>query len=218
MVKRISKKVYKKKRSTRRKSMMVRRVPRPMASSLVTKRINYIGNWTFSSALTSGFWRYFSVTMANYNNFAEMAAVFDEYKVNAIKLTLRPRYDSVEASSTATFPQAYVHYIIDPGTTLAPSGTYASGTLNTFLENDGVKTRTLNRPVSIYFRPKVSDQVFGGGTASRVVNGGWIKTTETAVDFRGIHIFLQGNNFTNVGTQCQLDQFVTFYCSFRNPK
>lgn len=217
----VMKKTYRKKRAYRKKRSMniVRRSKMRFASAkLHLKRSNYIGNWAFSTALTSGFWRYFSVTMANYNNFAEMAAVFDEYRVNAIKLTLRPRYDSVEASSTASFPQAYLHYIVDPGTTLVPSGTYASGTLNTFLENDNVKTRTFNKPVNIYFKPKASDQLFGGGTASRVVKGGWIKTTETAVDFRGVHLFIQGNNFANVGTQCQIDQFVTFYCSFRNPK
>lgn len=216
--KRIPRKSLRRRRRVRRRMNIVRRPASMMKSVFHTKRITALGNWTFNTTTTDGYWRYFSVTMASYNNFAEMAALFDEYRVNAIKLTLRPRYDCVDSGSTVNNPQTYLHYIVDPGSTLLPAGAYDLTTLNTFLENNDCKTRTLNRPVSIYFKPKVMDQVAGGGTQARAVKGGWIRTTETSVIFRGAHLFIQGNNFTNVTNAVKLDQYITFYCSFRNPK
>lgn len=199
-------------------SRMLRPAP---PGRLVIKRTAYGGNWTMGTATTSDFWRFETFNTSKINNFAEIAALFDEYKINAIKVTYRPKYDSVIATTgagTTLVPQAYAHVLVDPGSTLAPTGLYTTANLNTFLENQGVRTKTLNKPFSIYFRPKMSDQVLGGGTASRVIPSKFVKTSETAVDFRGYHIFLQQNNMGNTNTQVSLDVFYTFYMTLKNPK
>lgn len=208
----------------RRRGQRRRLVPRTLRAAirpLHIKRTYYNGSWTWGNAATSDFWRYYAFTTAQINNFAEIANVFDEYRINGIKVTFRPRYDSVtnpSAAGTLTQPQAYAHILVDPASTLLPSGTYGSTSLNTFLENQGVRTKTLNRPFSVYFKPKVQDQLLGGGTATRVVKPTYLKTTETGVDHRGFHIYLQQNAFATGNTNIVLDVFFTFYLSLRNLK
>lgn len=204
---------------TRRVKRTMRRVPRPVRSTAIMsmKKLNYQGGWTFNTASTSGFWQYLTWIPTNaFQNFAEIQSLFDEFKINAIKVTFRPRFDSVDAAGAGTTPLGYLHYCVDPGSTVIPSGTYTAATLNGFLENSGVKTRTLNRPVSIYFRPKVQDQLLGGSTASRVIRSPWCKTNNASIDFRGVHAFVQLNNMAATNASLVLDQFVTVYMQVRN--
>lgn len=184
-------------------------------------RTNFVGTWSFATTTTNDFWRYFTFSAANIGNFTDMSNLFDEYRINAIKVTFRPRYDSVIATlggGLTTLSQAYAHVIVDPASTLLPSGVYAATTLNTFLENQGVKTYTLNRPFSIYLKPKVQDSLQGGGTSTRVISPSFVKTSETGVDHRGFHMYLQQNAFATDNTQIKLDMYYTFYLTLRNTK
>lgn len=204
-------------RAYKRRRVMTRRVPRAprmQPGAIMIKRSNYVGNWTFGTATTNDFWRYFAYDMTAFNAFAEFAAVFDEYKVNGMKVTFRPAYDTSIVDAVGV--QAYGHVFVDPGSTLLPSGTYTSTTLNTFLQNDRVRTKTLNKPFSVYVRPKLLDQVLNTGTGAALRSVPWIRTTETGASFRGFHMFLQQNNFNTSNTQVKLDVFVTWYISFRN--
>lgn len=212
-------------RTTKRRRMNISRPPtkrmfRRSLVKLACKRTLYVGNWTFGTASATNFWRYQSITAASaINNFAELANVFDEYKINAIKWTYRPAYDSVQAPSAAgtiAQPQGYAHVIIDPESIVtAPTGTYVSSNLNSFLENGGVKTYTLNRPFSVYWKPKIEMAAVNGTTA---VRPRYLRTTNTTEVHRGHHIFLQQNNFVQSNTNISLDMYVTVYFTMRNLK
>lgn len=187
-------------------------------SIVKVKRTTYVGNWVFSTATTAGFWRYNTVQMADFNNFAEYASVFDEYKLCAVKYTYRPRYDSVtlpNAAGDVGQPQAYAHIIIDPESSIVPAGVYNNTTLNQFLENGGVRTKTMNRPFSIYFRPKTGVSMT---TGSKKTSAPWLNTTITTLPFSGFHMYLQQNSNSSTNTNIQLDTFVTFYMKFRGQK
>lgn len=208
----------------RKKRYMQRkpRIPRAIVPSrFAVKRVRFQETWVFSTATTSGFWRYYTWNNTNFNAFNEFSALFDEYKINALKYTFRPAYDTVDISvasgATPTGAQAYAHVVVDPSSTVIPSGTYTSAVLNGFLENSGVKTYTLNKPFSVYFKPKVQDQLLGGGTGTRTLRPTYIKTSE-AVDHRGFHMFLQQNAVSTVNTAIKLDVFITAYATFRNLK
>lgn len=197
----------------------VPRAPRTMRNNQLTiKRTWYQTNWQFATATTAGFWQYFQFELATIPNLVEYTGLFDEYKINAIKLTFRPRYDSIDvgdAAAATSLPQAYLHYVVDGGNTVTPAGIYNSATLNSFLEHDGVKTRTLNRPVSIYFKPKVIMEA-SSNQAGRVVGPGWFRTTAQNVAHRGVHVFLQQNNFATSNTQIALDVYYTYYMQLKN--
>lgn len=201
----------------RRRTTVMTRPVRWKNTVLSMKKFCYTGSWSFSTASTNGFWRYFTYTAANaVQNFSDISNLFDEYKVNAIKVTFRPRYDSITPGEAQ--PQAYAHYVIDPASTTNPSGTYGATSLNAFLEQQGVRSRTLNRPFSVYFKPKMQDEVLGGSTATRVIRPTFLKTSQTAVEFGGFHMYIQQNNFANTNANIILDMFVTLFMQVKNLK
>lgn len=206
-----------------RRMVRIKRTYGSCKNQITLSRTSYAGNWGFNTATTNGFWRYVQFDMNAFNNFGEFTVLFDEYKVNAIKVTYRPRFDSVTASEIpANLPGVQesltIHTLVDPASTVIPSGTYTSGTLNQFLENSGVRSRSGLKPFSIYFKPKAQVALLGGGTGTKLVSPGWIKTTEPNVGFRGFHMFVQTMNMAVTTSNQILDQYVTFYVSFRNLK
>lgn len=209
-------------RVKKRRTMNISRPrTRRVSNMLSIKRTSYIGTWTWANTTTNDFWRYENYSGSNINGFSEFAALFDEYKINAIKVTFRPSYDSVNAPTAAgavAQPQAYAHVVVDPESTVIPSGIYSQANLNTFLENSGVKTYTLNRPFSVYFKPKCLSQVLGGGTGSKIERPGWLRTSDPTVNHRGFHMFIQQNAMLQTNTNVRLDQYVTVYAQFRNLK
>lgn len=208
----IKKRRYYRRRTGGRKRM------RNGVSVVKVMRTTYGGPWVFGTATTNDFWRYNTVTMNAFNNFAEYAAVFDEYKLCAVKQTWRPRYDSVNAPGavgTVAQPQAYAHLIIDPESTITPSGVYTNASLNTFLENGKVRTKTLNRPFSVYWKPKTTSPMTVG---SKKIYSPWLPTTTTTQIFSGYHMYLQQNNFDSTNTNIVLDSYITFYLMFRGQK
>lgn len=198
------------KRMTKRMSTIKRSTP-----TIRVARKFFTSTWNWGTASTVDFWRYYIIKPSDMPNWGEYSAVFDEYRINAVKVTFLPRYDSVDASSSTVVPNA--HIIIDPASTMIPSGTYTSANLNTLLENSGVRTKRLNKPVSVYFKPKIAIQAFGGATNVLQTSTKFLKTNDTSVDYRGFHIFVQPTNF-DTPTNCKLDVFYTYYVTFRNTR
>lgn len=180
------------------------------------KRVLYNGSWTFSTASTAGFWRYNAITTGQINNFTELAALFDEYKICGVKFTYRPRYDNVDAASATTSPQGYALINIDPTSEIVVTGAYSAATENGFLEQAvNVRTKSLSRPFSIYYRPKISDTVTSGNAYQ---NAPWLSVTSTATLHRGFHMFLHVNNLSTSSTNLVLDEFITVYVRMRGRK
>lgn len=207
---------------------MGRRVPRGIMQSLVNvKRTWWSANWTPSTAATNGFWRYITVNLGACPNVSEYTNLFEQYKLNSITFTLRPRYDGFSGNDTVdTTPPGVtnqgatrVHTVIDPRSSTTPSGTYTSATLNTFLENGSVKSYSGNRTITIPIRypAYVNDVNNTAGAENPSCRGRWFSTTATTIEFRGVHIFLQDINLTGVFGQ-SFDIFTTMNMSFKGPR
>jgi len=203
-------------RVKRRAAPMARRPRAAPKNQLSIARTFFHQTWAFGTASTVDFWRYFIHKPADVPNWAEYSAVFDEYRLNAVKVTFRPRYDSVDSASSV--PMYNVHTIVDPASTVIPSGIYGAGSLNTLLENSGVRTRSSTKPFSVYYKPKMAIAVFGGATNVDQVRPTYLKTNDTSVDYRGFHMYIQGNNFYTGASNVFFDIFYTYYVTFRNTK
>lgn len=210
----------------RRPYRMLRRVRPKFSLPIIScKRTFYVENWSPSTAATSGFWRYYSPSLSQLPSLSEFQALFDMYKVKAIKITLRPRYDNFAGSDTTdvTLPGTTaqggtnVHVVIDPDSTnTTPGGTYTTTNLNAFLENGNVKSYTGNKPITIYWKPKVGDSM---ATGEARVRPKWMGTSATpsGIVHHGVHIFLQDTNFTGTFNQ-SFDVFYTYYMQFKSLK
>lgn len=196
-------------------------VPRGFKSPTVSvKRTFYGGVWTFGTTSVNDWWRFNSYTFSNLPNVAEYTNLFDEYKINAIKVHYRPSYDTVEALTSDVNPgtsnsKVIVHTLVDPASTVLPSGTYTSATLNAFLENGDVKTRDGNKAFTVFYKPKMFQGVNGAGTAARLVNPSWLRTSDPAAIHYGHHVYIQSANNT---TPMKYDFFITYYFQVRGMK
>lgn len=209
-------------RRVRRRVRTVARVPRSLGggSHFSLKQKTYAGIWEYSNASTAGFWKYWTASPIAMYGWAEHSVVFDEYKVNALLFEFYPSVsasDSVGAS-TAT-AQANFHYAVDPSSTVVPSGTQAIATLNSFMQQgDNIKTCPANKPVKIYYKPKIASQVFGGGLAGRLITAPWLKTTESSVDHRGFHAYINPSfGFASVPL-LSYNIYITYYLQFRGSR
>lgn len=214
-------------RSYRKKSMYKRKYTRRMkrtggtnAPPVSFKRTVWMHNWQFGAAATTNFWRYYNVNMDNLSNLAEYQALFDQYKVNGVKLQFRPKWDGADAGPSGSSGQNMVYATIfkDPLSILTPTGTYSTATLNTFLENANGKitTRQCNKPFSVYYKPFTP-------SADIASNGRFLKTpwlslaNATSALQRGFHVFLNDSNFSANST-LSFDVILTLYFQCRGNK
>lgn len=187
---------------------------------LKTTLNTYIGAWGFGTASVSDYWRYFTTTPSAWNGFSDLASVFDEYKVHSIEYTFVPRYTehNADTATASIAPTVLLHSIIDPGSTVIPTGIYGATSLNAFLANGDVKTSVCDKIIKVSYKPKVSMQLFGGSTATSVINATWAKTSDTGTDHRGFHMYMHQNNFSTVAGNTVLDMFVKVNLEFRSMK
>lgn len=217
----------KRKRVTRRRTTRRvrprRRTTRRSQNFLSTRRTFYSGNWAPNTATTDGFWKYYTINLGSLPSMTEFTSLFDQYRIKAVKFTLRPKYDSFGGNDTTdtTLPgitnQAgtMVHVVKDKFSQLAPSGTYTSPTLNMLMEQGYLKTYMGVRPINIYIpRPVVYQTVASG---SRPVTSPWLNTGDTLVSHRGCHVFMQDPAFNGSFGQ-SFDVYVTLYMQFKNMK
>lgn len=206
------------------------RIPRPLSSSLrraipsvSLKRTFWFEYWSFSTASIDGFWRFYQPTMATMPNLSEYTALFDQYKINGVKVTLRPRWTGADGSDATTAgttnkPLQSVHYIVDPLSQVSRSGAYTSSTFNSFCENGNVKSVQGIKPIDIYWKPMHNEDA-GGTSTARFVGPRYLSLKDaTAVQQSGVHIFLQDPNFANAGAGWGYDVFFTFYFQLRGMK
>lgn len=194
---------------------------------------------TFSTTATANFWKYVAPSLdngidtfqavptivASLTNKAEYAALFDQYKLSAWKIKFVPKYQDYNlnqggaAAPTAGIDVPMLCIVKDPYSTLTPTGTWNQSTLNTLLEQGG-KVYRADKPVTVYMRPKVTEQ-YGGG-ANRYISPRYTDLTTTAgttMPHRGFHMFAFNTTWNNAAlSQNAWDVYITYYLSFKNPK
>lgn len=219
---------YNRKRATRRggsKRKRAMRVHRPLGQTPIhIKRTFWNSNWSPNTTTTDGFWKYFTFALSYMPSYLEVTNLFEVYKLNRIKVTFRPRYDSFAGNDTTdtTLPGVTnqggtnMHVLIDPKSNLAPSGTYTSSTMNQLFELGNVKTYTGNKPFSVYFKPTV-DMTVGAVTNGRRIPAPFIQSAIPSILHNGFHVFAQDVNLTGVFGQ-SFDIFITYYMTVKGLK
>lgn len=206
----------------KKKRMRLARTPRVSLPTMAFKRTWYYGVFQPTTVTTAGFWQYFTIQFSNMPNVSEYTSLFDQYRINAIKWTFRPRYDSFAGNDTTdtVLPGVTnqmgtnIHIIKDPMSTVTPTGTYSAGTLNSYLENGNVRSYNGNKAVTVYWKPMIDDAL---STGTRRVKAPFISCNNSIVPHAGFHVFFQDFNFSGTFGQ-QWDMFVTLYFQCRGQR
>lgn len=221
--------------ATSQSRIVVSRNLRPYSLSVVRK-ICSSSPVTFSTVDTKNFYHYCTVslqngfqtfavtptTVCNLTNLTEYSALFEQYRLNAFKVELIPRYvnfSTDQGTGTGTVRNIPMVYICKDPHQAGPlaTGVWQPLFLNGLLENGG-KTYRADKKITIFMRPKVSEQ-YGAG-ANRYVKPQWTDLTTTAgqqMPHRGFHMMAFSNTWDPAAFPV-FDVFVTYYLQFRNPK
>lgn len=215
--------------------MVIRAGPtlRRAIPTIAIKRTCYLGVLSPQTTTVGGFWQYRTVSlttgfvdavgssMGGLSNVAEYEALFDQYKLSAFRIVLRPRVFELNATqdipaSSSWRDRPYVSVIKDPYDRTNPTGTYTQANLNTFLTLGNAKTYRGDRNVVIYMKPKVSED-YGLG-AQRYVSPAWtdLNTAGKDMQHRGFHMFFHTQSMQQ--SFSNYDVFVTYYLKFRGMK
>lgn len=194
----------------RRRIVRRRRMVRPMVASFI--RRTWAENWAFSTVSTSGFYKTYLPTLSALTNVAEYTSLYDLYKINAVKITFTPRWDGFDAGSAATVGVncPILSWYVDPYAYVGPTGTYSSATYNSFLEaaNGRVRSRQMNKSVSVYWKPKVLDS---GVATNQFKRCPWLSTANNTQQMRQLFVFLHDANFANAIPGFSMDVEYTLY-------
>lgn len=221
--------VYKRKRTSKRrmKKRMTKRIPRTISSvskGVYFKRSYWSIGWEWNPTTTAGFWRRPAPSISSLPDIADFQNMFDEYKMLGVKITLHPRFQSVTAPAAAVSGSLvyqnspYLTYAIDTTSSpnYLPTGAYSSSTYNNMLEEcNNPKTRIFNKPISIYYKPKIQTDVTQGSSYSnsRMESPKWISFENgTQVPMWSTQLFIHDYNFNMTDTfQFSCDVHYTYY-------
>lgn len=124
-----------------------------------------VGAYSFKLNLTPGF--------------SELQAAFDSYRICAASLNFVPLLATQGANNTS----GNLHVAVDMNDAANPIGT------SEIWQYPGYKMLPLNRPHTIYLKPRASQTVFRSGVANGYAmaeKGTWINTSNPDVEYYGV--------------------------------
>jgi len=175
---------------------------------------------TISTTVTLG-WQAFpySFRLDTIPNYSELQSVFDQYKVNGIKLQFTPYWDGNDYATQGTnnfsvLPRVY---------TLTDENGIPAGSINTeakFLEYSNAKQIIEpQKPFSIYFRPNIEMSSAGdSNTQAAVTSNGprWIDTSNPTIPHNSCAIGMIVPTGLTGGQSWVYHVVATYYLQFKN--
>lgn len=204
----------------------VPRYVKPAMGTLNIKRKFWLGLWAPNTTSVSGYWRPQFLRLDQIPNYTELTALFDQYKINAVKLEFIANHTGADANGAlagGNYQIPRVHVCYDKFSTSTPTGLYGSGAFNTFMEQGRVKNiRDPLKPFSIFVRkPTIArwDAAIAGGNTN-LGYAPYLRTDNSdMVEHNLCNIFISDTNFTGLDLPSwKWDIYVTAYLSFRNQK
>lgn len=187
-------------------------VPRQGARNQIYRQIMYRGpkTYNFKRSWNAGTGATIALTPTLYaTNFSlndipgyvEFTALFDYYKINAIRFRLLPY--QTESNSTGTVNNAGnvpIFSVVDTSDATPPT------TVEELCEYQDHKITNLYSGIDCYFKPKFAD-------ATSAARDGWVATTNPSLNWNGFKFSIPPT--TNAMTYYLV---WTFYVSFKDPK
>lgn len=141
--------------------------------SVDTVGYQFCGSMSFSAAQVQGI--------------GEFTGLYDQYRIRGVAVKIIPLSDTAQANTASFLPMLYIHPDYDD----VSLGSY------TFVgcrERQGVKAVRLNKPFSMYVRPKAILDISNGGAtgnSAAIVRPGWIDCNDTAAIHCGLKFWMK---------------------------
>lgn len=173
-----------------------------------TYRTSYAVTDTFTSRANAHM-------LANLPNQSEFVALFDSYKILAIRAKFIYNMNGAVGPATATnfLPELVTCNDYDDATPLA--------SITDFEQYDSFKIKRLDRPITRYFKPKVAQPAYQAGAFNgyaRPEKVPWLDCASNAIEHYGLKYAIRADTQGGVGmnTIGTIDIYWTYYIACRD--
>lgn len=159
--------------------------------------------------------RGYAAKLSDLPNYTEFTALFDMYKIHLVKTTVifDKNSASVSTASATNFIPNLI-WVIDR------DDATALGSLTEYEQYDDFKIRRLDKPVKIFWRPKVASAVYSGGafTGYSSVGQRWIDCASPSTEHYGLKTGVMGDVEGGAGlnTIGMIHFYHTFYMTLKD--
>lgn len=199
-----------KRRVSKRKNNARKRMMRPKRMGL-RQPVHYFKRSVFTAnalsvtagatAFDAGVFRLSSLPDAS-----DFTALYDQYRIRAIKWELLPRGNSVDLG-TAGSQQTRLFSVIDYDDGVIPTS------IGQLTQYQNLKVTSTTQKHVRYFRPMIRREIqIAPGSTGHEPTRAWIDMTNSTVDHFGVKLALQGP----VSGTITYDVLVTYYLAFKN--
>lgn len=135
--------------------------------------------------------------LSNLPNYTELTALFDQYKITAVKA--RFIFDMTASNIPNTTTQNTMPNLI---TVIDKNDGTALAAITDYEQYETMKVRRLDKQITIYFKPRVSSSLYsaGGFTGYAISPQVWVDTNSPSVEYYGLKYGINGNMEGGVGT------------------
>lgn len=201
-----------KRRLIRRKTMMKRRaiIPRsPRQPVQFFKRSVYYSGWTANSTTTDIFVNYFGA-LSVLPNVSEFTSLYDQYRINGIKVTLIPRGNQSDiGTASGTVAQSVGVFSVIDYDDINPLTS-----LNQAMQYQNLKMTRSHQIHSRYFKPRILNSVLANAGTGAVANAGstrgWLDVTSDNIPHMGVKFVLQQSPNSVQTFDVKIDYFLAF--------
>jgi len=181
----------------RRASSIVHHFRRGMTSAVIT------GNAVFQPYLNSKI-----ILFNNTLNFAELTALYDQYRINYVVDKYWLRIDpSAQTAASASYPRMYICRDLDDSA--------VPGSLNELRERNNCKIKVMNpnKPIKIAWRPNVLDSVYRTSVADGAATPRWGQWIDVAYpDLAHFGYKFAIDDLTNTNYKVDVETVIYFSC------
>lgn len=203
------------------------RVRNPFKVHYFTRTQETYYDITPNSIPNGGFFANYSVTAGTAGafrlnqlpNYSEFTALFDQYKINGVKLTWMLSANTVNmpnvspGNTTASLPILYTAIDRDDGTPYA--------TFDEMNQNDTCKLRRMDRVVTRYVKPYVAVPVYSAGAFNGYAaptKNPWIDAASPATEYYGIKWAIDPVIANSANLLFRVKLLVKFYIACRDTR
>lgn len=199
----------------RRKKQMTRRRTRPTRVSRSSVTTHAFVRKTNLNTITGNvayapYQSYSSIGLNNVTNASEFSALYDQFRINYVKLQFWLRIDpGAQTAATASYPRLYWYRDLD---------SQIVATMSEMRERSNLKIAVLNpnRPVTIWVKPNTLAAIYAGvgSTNYKPVFAQWLDMNVQSTTHYGIKFNI--DDLTN--TNYKVDIETTYYFECKNTR
>jgi hypothetical protein len=149
--------------------------------------------------------------LSDTENSSELTALYDRYKITGVKVKIIPLSNTASAGGLSYLPE--LMYTFDTDDSSVPT--------ETVMRQKCAKTKRLDKPVSIFIKPRVAGTLWQNALASgySIAPNTYINCSTPSVEYYGLKLYFKNvdlRSTSTVATQFNIE--TTYYLAMKDPQ